>query len=696
MTVAGEYLDQMFGQSRGYVAVAYKGTDDSWQERQFAWPADRRKILGWANVHKDANVFICPALRKDAHTRKKGDGVSLRWLWADVDWEKIPADKRSIVKRRIDQVGSYVVGSGSGDNLHVYVHLSKAVTVAEHFRLNTGLRDYLYGDNKHPDNSLLRLPGMTNWKTSSGTPVRVVGGHGKRYPPTSFDRLRAFQRAARMQHSGSGVEWSPVDVAGVDRRASRASRMMPDEALGRYGARHKAVWAVTGDLVKWGCTPDEIHTLMDQFPPAVEKTQEEHGAYDVHKDVERRLQALRRAEAVVAGEASDDGSPFEELSDDDIRSMGPDDPMVRKILERRRALREADHWEATQRFLAPPEDVSWCASDALANPPTPMPYLIDGIAGAKHNIVITAQYKTGKTAFTVASLAQSLCDGTKFLGKFAVPTEGRVVGHWNCEMEGDELLDDYVRPAGYKHPERLHVANLRGYAVNILSPMGKAWTVEWLKSRRVQVWTIDSLARLLKMAGVKEKENDEVLNVLMAIDEIKVEAGVDVCFIITHTGRAEQEEGKERARGATVIDDWPDARWVMTRDGDIRFVAVEGRGVGLGTTSLVFDHTTKRCVLGVGDKHDVRADGETQTVVAIVAENPGVLATPLVKMVCSAVKCRPPRAREIITEAKDLGWIRVEVAGNKYGGKATRKHYPVVEGSVEGGATRRVVNFART
>jgi hypothetical protein len=695
MDEANQYLGKMFGRARGYVSVAYKDTGNSWQEHQFAWPADRKKILGWARVHHDANIFICPTLRRDAHTRKKGDGIHLRWLFADVDWEKVPTSKKALVRKRIDQLGTYIVASGTGENVHVYVALAEEVSVDKFLKLNTGLRDYLYADNKQADNSLLRLPGMTNWKTSAGSPVRVVGGNRKMRRPESLMTLRAFSQARVTTSSVEGT-WSKVDLAAVPVRMKRLARMGSDEARGRYGSRHKAVWAVVGDMHKAGLSGDQIHTLLDEFPPAVDKRDDEHGAYDVHKDIDRRLKA-----DLAVGQGGDDDSPFSELSDSDIVALGPDNPLVVKELARRAAMREVEHIEATRRFIAPPPDVSWSAADGLANPPEVAKYLIGGteqghrgLAGIKHNVVITAQYKVGKTAFTLASLAKSLCDGTDFLGQFPVPAEGRIVGHWNCEMEGFELLDDYIRPCGMKHPERLAVANLRGYGVNILTPVGKAWAVQWLKERGVQVWTIDSLARLLHMAGVKEKENDEVLNVLMAIDEIKVQAGVDVCFIIAHTGRADAEEGKEHARGATVIDDWPDTRWIMTKDGDPRFLWVDGRGTGLPTTSLDFNHDTKVSTLGVAGKGDVRADGAIQSVLEIVTANAGIAKEPLVRKVCERVKVRAPAAREYIEEAVENGWVQVRREARTGGGRASQKHYPVSE-KTNGGATRRAVDFRK-
>jgi hypothetical protein len=230
--------------------------------------------------------------------------------------------------------------------------------------------------------------------------------------------------------------------------------------------------------------------------------------------------------------------------------------------------------------------------------------------------------------------------------------------------------------------------------VNILTPVGKEWAVRWLRERQVKVWTIDSLARVLHMAGVKEKDNDEVLSVLMAIDEIKVAADVDVCFVIAHTGRADQDEGKERARGATVIDDWPDTRWVMTKDGDIRFLWVDGRGTGLPTTSLDFNHDTKVSTLGVAGKDEVRADGGIQVVVDIVRANAGIAKEALVRKVSERCKVRAAVAREHIADAIEHGWLEVRREARSGGGRASIKHY-VTEKKTDAGATPRAVDFRK-
>lgn len=682
---AGQYLDSLFGKRTGYAAVAYKDKGQSWQEQTFAWPRDRTKLLKWAEIHQDANVFICPALRQSP-VRIKGDMQSTRWLWADVDWDKVPADRQSEVLDRIERLGTLVVQSGSGDNRHVYVQLDRDLERQDHFRLNAGLRDYLYADAKHADNSLLRLPGTTNWKTEVGSPVEVYTNDGDVHTVDDLMKIRAFAKA-RKDVDVSSVAWTPAEVSELPRRIRSMCQMTSEEAIARYGNRHKAVWAVTGELHKRGLEPDQIHTLMDTFPPALDKNDDEHNGYDVHRDVEKRLIWDRANEVVEEEPDEDEGFELASEQDDLEEFQREVDLMAQVELRRMAARKRAKEIEAERGWIGPPDDVSWSLTDALSNPPKPVPHLIDGLVGANHNVVLTAQYKTGKTKFIVASLARSLADAEPFLDSYQVNVEdtGCVVGHWNCEMDPDEMLDAYIRPSGYENTDNLVVANLRGHRVNLLTTLGRQWAVNWLTTRNVKVWTIDSLARLARMAGVSEKDNDEMFDLLMALDEIKVEAGVDVIFLITHTGRSEMEEGKERARGATAIDDWADARWILTKMDTVRFLRVEGRGVGLPDTSLLYDEDTGRSVAGFGGKEEVKADGGVQMIVRVVGEKPGITQSELYGVLKGKMSQRV--AQQYVEDAVDAGFVEVKMSRGR--GKPSKRHYLTNSQKPEGDRSRR-------
>lgn len=666
---ATRYLVRMYGENTGHVAVAYKH-GEKWGERSFEWPAQRAQILSWAKDQTDrgSNVFICPALRKHGGVRKKGDGIALRWLWADVDMAGVPDTARDAVRARMAKLGTVVVASGTPGNAHVYVKLKRDVTPDEHERLNKGLRDFLHADNKHTDEALLRLPGTFNQKGSKPARVVVEGGHKGVIDPAKLEAHKVWQAVTvtGSDDGGGGNGWKRVDIKPLLKGRIRAlCRMSGDEAASRYGARYRAVTAVTKELVKRKFDRDQIHSLMDAFPPGVEKAEDEHGAYDIHKDIDRLIIRSDRSNASGETKTDDDQEVFSDV-DDSGSDQPSTDESVAAELARREVKRKADQIEAQARFIAPPPDVSWSVAEGFKNPPVRQKYLIDRLAGAKHNVMLIAQYKTGKTTFVVSNLARALCDGVPFLDEFDAGP-GVVVGHWNCEMDPDELLEEYIRPADMKHPENMHVANLRGYSVNILSGVGKAWAIDWLKTRNVAVWTIDSLARLARMAGVNENDNHEMLNLLMTVDDIKLEAGVDVSFTIAHTGRGEMEEGNERARAATVIDDWPDARWIMTRDGDVRFLSVDGRGVKLPVTTIHFDEGTRHMTMGIGGKVEARTNAGVEAVVDLVTENPGILNAGTLK---KALREKFPNIKrdavftELVREAVDLNRI-VEKAGVK-------------------------------
>lgn len=712
---AEQYLVSLFGRAKGYVAVAYKDKGESWQEHQFAWPRDKRKLLGWAQVHADANIFICPALRQDGHTRKKGDAQPTRWLWADVDWDKVPASKQAAVRERIAEIGTLVVGSGSGDNAHVYVRLNRAVDVAEHYRLNSGLREYLFADAKHADNSLLRLPGSTNWKTEEGSPVEVRA-EGPEVTVDALMEKRTFRNVKVVDLHGGDGDWQKVDVSGVPSKAKRWARMPTDQAVAIYGSRHKAVWAIVGDMHRIGLDSDIIHTLMDSFPAAIDKNDDEHNGYDVHKDVSRRLKMEEAASAVV-----DDMDPDEEVlssvTEEEITEQieaerkeklaaGVQDRLLRMEIEELARMERA-----VQRHTPPPPDTSESLSDALSNPPAPVQWLVQGLASAEANIIITGQYKSGKTALMLGSLVRSLVDETPFLDKYEVhpPEGGVVVGHWNLEMSKLDILDKYIRPVGIENTDAVKLAHWRGYSVNLMTDPGKDYAVEWLKSRGVNVWTIDSYAQLARMSGVNTNDNDEVYALMGALDEVKVRAGVKVLFMLGHTGRNADEKSSssgsiQATRGASAVDEHVDARWVLTKDSaEVRYLATEGRDVDvLKPTALEFDEETKRMKITGMTKADVAADGMVQTVVAVLAGLPdgeALSQADLVKQIRARVKVGVALAKQAIDDAVDGDFVEVRNVQKATGGRAAKMH-SLKRGKPTGDRTRtatpRVVDLHGT
>lgn len=703
---AEQYLRQIFGAQQGYVAVAYKDRDDHWQESQFAWPADKAKLLVWAE--RDSNIFICPALRRNAHTRKKGDMLPSQWLWADVDWQTVPVDKRDEVNRRIAKLGGMTVLSGSGDNVHVYVELSRAVDAAEHAKLNTGLRDYLYADNKQADNSLLRLPGTTNWKTVQGSPVQWQKKTSRAMSPDALLKRRVF-RDAKVPQDVDASDWDFVEMEGVSKRVMRLVQMPVDEAYGRYKKRHKAVWAVTKQLTRWGYGSDEVHSLMHTFPPALDKMAEENG-YDPHLDIDRCLVAIRASQGLTEEQS-------EELEDEALRILDDDEAneltgteyeervskRAQAIADEAEARRRARILEAERTWSPPPDHTSQSLSDALRTPPAPQQYLIDGLVSAQGRVVIVGQYKTGKTYLMVCSLITALADNEPFLGTYEVhvPEGGAVVGHWNLEMSELDLVDKYMRPAGYKNPANVHLAHWQGYRVGLLTEPGQAAAIAWLKDREAKVWTIDSWSALCRSSGVDPNDGKDVGMLMAAIDEVKREAGVDAVFMLAHIARASSDSDKPGTKGSSVVDEAVDTRWMFTVDkSEVRFLSAEGRGTQMSAMSLDFDETTGRSKLGSTSRQTAAMDGWVQVIIRILKNHGdrGMSSTTLVKLMKETKPIGVRMAKDAIVEAIEAGQVIVREESAGHGGRPSKMHYLTADNAPEGDrmrkATPREVNLA--
>jgi len=670
------YLDMLFGDEEGFVAVAAKG--EGWEESQFSWPAGRGRLLRWVERHIDTdNIFICPALRSEKR-RVKGDGVSLDWLWADIDWEKV--NDKPAVMAAIKQLQPALVYSGTGKNLHVYLHLSREVTIEEHYRLNQGLRDLLEADAKHPDNSLLRLPGTYNRK---GKPVEVIWRRmaSMVWAPEDLLEIPAI-RDTRIVHEkavGDGT-YEKVSLEGLPGYARRVGKMESDEAIDRFGSRHGAVYQVTLKLIKLGLSRDQIHTALEEFPPGLEKQEDEQG-YDLHRDIDRCIarhptlepvpEELAEAPGIV--EISDEEYEQEKAAEeeDDL------DQAARKWVWRQRVEERGRQMLAHAAFLPPPDEATVLFSERLEEEPEDVEYLVEGLASVGDNVSITGQFKSGKTLF-VCNLVRSLAAHTPFLDRFKVDQLGAgTVGFWSLEMTQAVLENRYMRPQGMTEDQasNLIIWHGRGYGIPLLSGTGRQWAIDWLKRELVEVWVIDSFARICAMSGVEANDNDQVLRLLKTLDEIKKASGVSEMFLIAHTGRG--LEAGNRARGATVFDDWADARWILTRDDSIRFLQVEGRDVELEKTSLGFDAETKHLTLGVDPAAALRK-GSVQTVVDIVRENPGIGKTAL------TIKVRESRMRgysqnqaiaALIDEAADLGLVRCDPVP---GARGRKMSYTVV------------------
>lgn len=288
---------------------------------------------------------------------------------------------------------------------------------------------------------------------------------------------------------------------------------------------------------------------------------------------------------------------------------------------------------------SPPPEMTALA-DLLAEPDEEPIYRIQGLWPQGGNVVVSAQYKAGKTTL-VGNVVRCLADGEPFLAD-GYPFVGPDGQAFNVEglREGETVfvadlelprrtLRRWLSDQKIGHPERVRIGSFRGRgaAFDILDgPRRQAWA-ELLASQGVKVLIVDPLAALLSCHSRDEDSNTDVGPVLDAIGSMAYDAGVSEIMIVHHMGHV-----GERSRGASRLRDWPDAEWRLVREGNgtaepppdaARFLIAEGRDVALGETRLAYNENTRRLSIAGGNRAAHEATRLHPVVLDVIERLPG-------------------------------------------------------------------------
>lgn len=262
---------------------------------------------------------------------------------------------------------------------------------------------------------------------------------------------------------------------------------------------------------------------------------------------------------------------------------------------------------------------SWAGDEFLGLELPPVRPVIDRLAAEGDNVLLTAQYKTGKSTLTL-NVARALVHGTPCLGRLEVPRPRRTFV-LNMEMAANRyqhwLRELRLEPGAQR---LLRLVNRRGEPLRLSSSAVRRRLVEELRRHETEVWLLDCFRPVAAACGLSENSNDDAGLLLSWLDEIKAEAEVATLLLVHHTGRAAMEEGAERARGATVLDDWPDVRVILTKDQhERRFLRTNGRmDEDLPESRLEFDPTTR--LLTIAGEGESRAQAREDELMAVAVE----------------------------------------------------------------------------
>lgn len=259
-------------------------------------------------------------------------------------------------------------------------------------------------------------------------------------------------------------------------------------------------------------------------------------------------------------------------------------------------------------------------TEELALPDEPASYAVDELLPAGGNALLAAGFKAGKTTL-LTNLVRAYADGVPFLGRYPVtPGVGRIAV-FNYELSPGQYRR-WLRETGIVNTDRIAVLHLRGHRLPLSASDVEDWIVGWLRDQDVSFWIVDPFARAA--AGIEENSNTEVGAWLETFDVIKERAGISEAVLATHTGRAVREPGEERARGASRLDDWADARWLLVRDHEARrFFRAAGRDVDIAEQQLSYDPGSRLLTLGGGDRRWSHGHEVEQRVLDYVNAHPG-------------------------------------------------------------------------
>ena len=299
------------------------------------------------------------------------------------------------------------------------------------------------------------------------------------------------------------------------------------------------------------------------------------------------------------------------------RSTGVDQELVRlRNREEAKRLYRAERSRTLRTVEFQPVDLT--GADDLAKPLVDVKYAIESLHVDMGNIVLIAQFKTGKTTL-VMNLQRSLTDDEYFLDAFDIkPLEG-TVAFSNYELT-ENMRREWMVAMNFRSPERLVPPfDVRGKRMPFWDDEYRKLLTEYFATKDVEWWIVDTAQRASAGFITDWNSNDQVDLFLGLLDEIKDEAGIANLLLTHHQGRQQFGKDEERGRGAARLEDWGDSLWYLTRTESRRSLRASGRDVDVEAIDLEYDQRD-RTYYHTGLTRDERSSEDgVHRVVAILA-----------------------------------------------------------------------------
>jgi hypothetical protein len=453
-----------------------------------------------------------------------------------------------------------------------------------------------------------------------------VRGHG------GFVVAEGSQHASGAVYTGNGhpVADLPDDVAqlllagSTTEASAEATRSEPDRGIiadhtGKiaFHDRHNALIKYAGRLRNSGLTRQEVEPAFPErwlyCEQPVGEVPEAHFhspacPYPVTED-----EALAKLADVFGRYPAGTGSGDDEGDGDGAEGFIQQRMTV--LRANREANRRLDAEERPPIILPPVKGLSIL----LAEPDTPARYRIDRVAPEGGRVLISAQYKAGKTTLT-GNLLRSLVDGDDFLGTFTVDSPAKHAVLIDTEMS-ENTMRRWLRDQNIVSTDAVaDVIALRGKVstFNLLDESCRAAWAARLRELGCDYLILDCLRPVLDALGLDE--NRDAGKFLVAFDALMADAGIPDAAIVQHMGHA-----NERARGDSRLQDWPDAIWRIVRETEepdsARYFSAYGRDVDVHEGRLSFDPQARRLAYSTGSRLDSKAEAARGDIIGLLAKS---------------------------------------------------------------------------
>ncbi len=302
---------------------------------------------------------------------------------------------------------------------------------------------------------------------------------------------------------------------------------------------------------------------------------------------------------------------------------------------------------------------SWSLDDFLDREFEESGYIVDRLMKYGSNVNMVAAAKMGKTNLII-NLVKSLADGGMFLGSFETQQiKGRI-----CMMDfelDERQAQEWLRRIGIKNLSKVEIYPLRGMPNPFRSVESMRELEEVLRRQEIEFLILDPFSSIFPGDA---NSNTEVKAFLKELDAFKVRSGVQHLVIAVHAGR-----NQSQTRGASTLDDHPDALWYLQKNENKRYFKALGRDVEVPEAEITFDPATGEITFHESSKKSDPLRSMMLNILNFVRSNPGCTATELEAGVRGGSTYKSPARKKLMS----VGAL-VEVMGT--GG---RKSYKVGE-----------------